>query len=130
MTTPQVLRQGVQTYDELRQAGYTALVVYMAQQIQQFQRLGKEFAMQHLGTEDEMVKVISERVATMPPEQLVQGLESAGTVGNLLDVIPPDQRLKGLSPEDRLKGLTPEEVEHLKELLQRQTGTDDTSNPG
>jgi hypothetical protein len=72
---------------------------------QQFQHLGKEFAMQHLGSEDEMRQAIRDLFASVPVEQ----------------------RLEGLSPEERLKGLTPEQLEHLKELLQRQTIADDNS---
>jgi hypothetical protein len=36
LISPRFLRQRIQVYDELYQAGYTELVVYMAQQIQQF----------------------------------------------------------------------------------------------
>jgi hypothetical protein len=44
--SPRFLRQRVQTYDELHQAGYTELVVYMGQQIQQFRRQARQH---HLG---------------------------------------------------------------------------------
>jgi hypothetical protein len=74
LLSPRFLRQGTQTYEELRQAGYTELVVYMAQQIQQFQRLGKEFAMQHLGSDTEMAQAMRELLASMPPEQRLEGL--------------------------------------------------------
>ena len=80
----------------------------MAQQIEQFQRRGKEFAMQHFGSEDEMHQAMRDILASVPPKQ----------------------RLEGLSPEERLEGLSPEEMEHLKELLQRRTKGDDTPNPG
>jgi hypothetical protein len=114
--SPRFLRQGVQTYEELREAGYTELVIYMAQQIQQFQRLGTEFAMQHLGTEDELFQVLRDLFAEMPVEQR-------------LKMLSPEERLKGLTPEERLKGLSPEEMEQMKELLQRQTTGDDPSKP-
>src|SRR5262249_11434659 len=52
--SPQFLKQGQQMSAQLREAGYTELVVYLTQQIQQFQQRGEEFAMQHLGTQDEM----------------------------------------------------------------------------
>jgi hypothetical protein len=105
----------VSIYDELHQAGYTELVVYMAQQIQQFERLGKEFAMQHFGSEDEMLQVLQDAFASMPLERRLQCLST-------------EERLKGLSPEERLKGLTPDELARLKELLQQQTKTDDNAN--
>ncbi len=134
LLSPRFLRQGAQTYEELRQAGYTDLVVYMAQQIQQFQRLGKEFAMQHLGSEDEMAQALRDLLAAIPPEQRLEGLSPEERLKGLspedrLKGLAPEDRLKGLAPEDRLKGLAPEELERLKELLQRQTRADDASNP-
>jgi hypothetical protein len=127
LVSPRLLRQAAQTYEELRQAGYTELVVYMAQQIQQFQRLGKEFAMQHLGSEDEMRQAaMRELLAAMPLEQRLEGLSPE----QLRQALPPEERIKGLSLEDRLKGLTPEERERLKELLQQQTKADGPPHPG
>jgi hypothetical protein len=139
LVSPRLLDQGPQLYEELHRAGYTMLMVYMAQQIQQFQRLGQEFAMQHLGTEDEMKQAIrqlfesmavEERLAGLKPEQLLKALESTQALPDLLASMPPKQRLAGLSPEQRLEGLAPEELERLKELLQQQTRADDTSTPG
>src|ERR1700722_307487 len=89
LISPLFLRQGAQTYEELRQAGYTELVVYMAQQIQQFQRLGKEFAMQHFGSEDEMRQAMRDILASVPPEEL-------------LEVLTPKKILRTLSTEERL----------------------------
>jgi hypothetical protein len=88
----------------------------MTQQIRQFHLLGREFAMQHLGADDEMRKVLLDLLAVMSPEDRLAGLS-------------PEERLKGLALEERLKGLTPEEIERLKELLQQQTKADDRSNP-
>jgi hypothetical protein len=124
LLSPRFLRQGTQTYDELRQAGYTELVVYMAQQIQQFQRLGKEFAMQHLGTEDEMAQAIRDLLASMPVEQRLEGLspervfkelESRHALRDLLASMPVEQRLEGLSPEQLLREL--ESRRALRDLL-------------
>jgi len=127
------------TYDMLRQGGYTDMVVYLAQQIQQFRLLGKEFAMQHLGTEDELTKVLHDIVATMSPEERLD-LLSPDELHDLLATLPPDElhdllatlppeerleglsakkRLEGLSPEERLEGLTPAERERLRLLLQQ-----------
>src|SRR4029077_17819538 len=72
LISPEFLRNRVQVYDQLRQAGYTELVVFMAQQIQQFRRLGKEFAMQHLGSEDEMHQVMRDLLASLPIEQRLE----------------------------------------------------------
>ena len=95
--SPQFLSQGPQTYTQLRQGGYTELVVYLAQQIQQFRQKGAEFAMQHLGTEDEMEQALRNLVASLPPETRLEGLA-------------PEQRLAGLSPKERVAGLSPKEL--------------------
>jgi hypothetical protein len=128
LLSPRFLRQGPQTYEELRRAGYTDLVVYMAQQIQQFQRLGREFAMQHLGTEEEMAQALRDLLASFPPEERLKGLESTQALRDLIASMPPEERLAGLSAEERLKGLAPEDLERLKELLQRQTRADDSNS--
>jgi hypothetical protein len=160
LLSPRFLRQGQQTYEELHQAGYTELVVYMAQQIQQFQMKGMEFAMQHLHTEDEMAQAVRDLLASWPPEQRLAGLspeqrlaglspeELAETVRELFASFPPEERLAGLapeqrlaglspeerlaglSPEQRLAGLSPEEREQLKDLLQRQPRTNGSAPPG
>jgi hypothetical protein len=107
LVSPKFLQDRVTTYDALRRGGYTELVVYLAQQINQFRLRGKEFAMQHLGSEDQMEQALRDFLATLPPEE----------------------RLEGLSPEERLRGLSPEELEHLRQLLQTQTRTDNSSPP-
>jgi hypothetical protein len=93
--SPEFLRHGPQTYELLHQGGYNEMVSYMVQQMGQFRLRGQEFAMQHLGTEDEMYKVLDDLIATLPPER----------------------RMAGLSPEQRLEGLTPEQREQLRKLL-------------
>ncbi len=138
--SPEFLRHGPQTYELLHRGGYTEMVIYMAQQMGQFRLKGQEFAMQHLGTEDEMNKVLDDLLATLPlerriagvdlsellsalpPEQRLAGLPPEQRLAGLppeqrLAGLPPEQRLAGLSPEQRLKGLTPEELEQLRKLL-------------
>jgi hypothetical protein len=51
LISPEFLRHPVQIYDLLHRAGYTELVVFMAQQIHQFRRLGKELLKQEAKTE-------------------------------------------------------------------------------
>jgi hypothetical protein len=106
----------VQTDERLRAAGYTEPVVYMTQQIRQFALLDRSFAMQHLGADDEMRKVLRSLLDVMTVEDRLAGLS-------------PEERLKGMSLEDRLKGLFPEELQQLKDLAQQQTKVDDNSNP-
>jgi hypothetical protein len=84
------------------------VVVYLAQQVTQFRLRGKEFAMQHLGTEDELTKVLHD----------------------LLPILSPEERLEGLSPEERLRGLTPAERERLRLLLQQPPPTEADSSSG
>jgi hypothetical protein len=112
--SPQFLNQGPQTYAQLRQGGYTELVVFLAQQIQQFQQKGAEFAMQHLGTEDEMQQALLDIVASLPPEQRLAGLDMRDLVASL----PPEQRLAGLSAKELLASLAPEVKEALRRQLQ------------
>jgi hypothetical protein len=96
LISPWFLKKPGATYDTLQRTGYTQLVVYLAQQIHQFRLLGKEFAMQHLGAEDELLEVQRDILATMPPEE----------------------RLRGLTVED-LQKLPSEELERLRQLLQQ-----------
>jgi hypothetical protein len=131
LISPRFLRQRIQVYDELCRAGYTELVVYMAQQIQQFRRLGKEFAMQHLGAEDEMLQTLQDLFASLPVEERLQCLTTEERLWGLsleerLSGLSPKQRrraflhgLIGLTPEDRIKRLTCEEREHLLELVEQ-----------
>jgi hypothetical protein len=108
LVSPPFLENPVSAYELLQQGGYTNLVVYLAQQIQQFRLRGEEFAMQHLGTEDELKHVLREILATLSPEE----------------------RLEGLSEEERLKGLTAEQLEHLRQLLhQARPGEGESSSP-
>jgi hypothetical protein len=116
LVSPEFLENLPAVYERLRRAGYTDLAVYMAQQVNQFRLRGKEFAMQHLGAEDQMEQVLCDILASLPLEKR-------------LAVLSPEERLQGLSPEERLRGLTPEELERLRRLLQAQTKADDASHP-
>jgi hypothetical protein len=63
---------------------------------------GKEFAVQHLGGEDQGQQVLRDILATLPPKE----------------------RRAGLSLEERLEDLSPEELERLQQLLQTPTKAD------
>ncbi len=106
LISPTFLENRLATYDLLRHGGYTNVVVYLAQQITQFRLRGKEFAMQHLGTEDEMQRAWRDLLATLPPEERLEGLSPE----ERLEGLSPEERLEGLSPEERLHGLTPDEM--------------------
>jgi hypothetical protein len=88
------------------------LLCYTLQQIEQFRSLGEEFAMQHADTE------------TMG--ELEEELQTA-----VLEAIPVERRLRGLSPEEVLRRFTPEQVAgglsdeqaaRLRDLLERRQG--------
>jgi hypothetical protein len=125
LVSPKFLQDRVATYDALRQGGYTNLVVYLAQQIHQFRLRGKEFAMQHLGSEDQMEQALRDFLASLPPGERLEGLSPE----ERLDGLTPEERLRGLAPEELVRGLTPEDLERLRQLLQAQTRTDNSSRP-
>jgi hypothetical protein len=73
----------------LRETGHELLLCYVLQQVAQFRNMGKEFAVQHAGTE--YLDEVEDELKT------------------ILDGMPVELRLRGLSPEEILRGLTPEE---------------------
>jgi len=73
----------------------------MLQQIQQFRTLGEDFAMQH--TETEYMG------------ELEEDLKMA-----VLEALPPEDRLRGLSAEEVMRGLSEQERARLRELLARE----------
>jgi hypothetical protein len=80
--------------------------------VQQFRKLGKDFAMQH--KDSEYLGEVDEELQTalldaIPPEERLRGL-------------PPEERLRGLSPEDLIDGLSEEQAVRLRELLERRQG--------
>lgn len=103
------------------------LLSYAMQQIQQFATLGKEFAMQH--TETEYLGEWTEDLKTavlelIPPQDRLRGLSPEDlrkifSPEELLRGLPPEDRLRGLPPEDRLRGLSDEELDQLRELLEQ-----------
>jgi hypothetical protein len=103
---------------ELRREGYAGLLHYVLQQVGQFRSLGEDFAMQHADTEylgeleEELQTAVLE---TIPVEKRLRGL----TADDLLRRVPPEERLRGLSPEDVVAGLSDEQATRLRELLDR-----------
>jgi hypothetical protein len=124
LVSPALLEKRVAIYELMRQGGYTELMVYLAQQINQFRLRGMEFAMQHLGTEDQMQQVLRDICATMPPEDRLVGLTEDQRRQVLRDI------LATLPPEELLHALPPEEVERLRQLLQPPTKSNNPSPPG
>jgi hypothetical protein len=134
VVSPTFLSRGVETYEMMQRGGYNELVVYIAQQIQQFRLQGSEFAMQHAGAETDLVKVMRDIWNTMTPqeredifgvtpeqargrvprEELLQQVTVEEwlqhvPVEELLQRVPAEDRVKGLPAEDRVKGLPAED---------------------
>jgi hypothetical protein len=105
--SPMFLEKSQATYELMHQAGYTELMVYVAQQVHQFRRLGRDFAMQHAGTEAEMKRVLGDLLEVMTPE------EQRAVVSRW----PRD--LRWALFEDLLRESSPEERERLRQLLQQ-----------
>jgi hypothetical protein len=76
---------------ELGRTGHARLLQYVLQQVGQFRSLGEDFAMQHKDSEY--------------MGELEEELQTA-----VLDAIPVEKRLEGLTPDEVLRRFTPEEV--------------------
>jgi hypothetical protein len=96
------LREHQRIIEKLRNTGHALLLYYMLQQIQQFRRLGEDFAMQHTDTE---------RLGDLEEE-----LQAA-----VLAAIPLEKRLQGLSLEERTAGLSEEQLAELQEMLNKRS---------
>jgi len=86
--------------DLLKQSGHGVLLQYMMQQIHQFDSLGEAFAMQHGSTEN--MKEVEEDLLTA-----------------ILEDLPPERRVRGLSPEELAGALNAEDAARLRELLEK-----------
>src|ERR1043165_1902416 len=117
--SPQWFTHRLALCETLIQAGYTDLMVYIAQQICQFFLLGKDFVMQHLDTEEEMGEVLKVLFAQPPFREFLKQLPLEAR----LSLVSVEDRLTGLSEEELLKGLPPEKIERLRKLLQQPEST-------
>ena len=106
---------------ELRRTGHDLLLCYILQQIEQFRRLGEEFVMQHAGTktmtelEEELQTAVLE---TIPVEKRLRGLSPE----QVLQGFTPEQVLQRFTPEQVAGGLSDEQAARLRELLERRQG--------
>ena len=96
---------------ELRATGHDLLLCYVLQQVARFRKMGKEFAMQHAGTEylDEVEEELQSIMDGMPVENRLRGL-------------PADEVLRRFTPEELAEGLSEEQAARLRELLERRQG--------
>jgi hypothetical protein len=89
--------------EELGRTGHRSLLNYVLQQVAQFRSLGEDFAMQH--KDSEHLGEVEEELQTA-----------------VLELIPVEKRLQGLSPEELAAGLSKEQAARLRELLERRQG--------
>src|ERR1700747_1287715 len=82
----------------------------------------REYIKEHLPqlTPEEQEDVLQ----SLPPEQRLAGLPPEQRLAGLppeqrLAGLPPEQRLAGLPPEQRLAGLSAEEMEQIREYMDR-----------
>lgn len=114
--SPRLLQDRHAIYEQLRQGGYGTMVVYLARQVQQFKQQGKEFAMQHLDTEEEMKAVMRDIWDSM-------------TLEERLEVTPFEQIFQKLPPEEVVKQLSPQTCERLRQALRSPPPADEPSPP-
>jgi hypothetical protein len=77
------------------------------QQVEQFRKKRGSMAIRDIeAAQQSYEEVLAEIVEQLPPELRIRGL----TPEQRLAGLPPEQRLAGLPPEQRLAGLTPEQI--------------------
>ena len=97
------------------------LLCYTLQQIEQFRSLGEEFAMQHADTEymgeleEELQTAVLEAI---PVERRLRGLSPEEVLGRF----SPRDVLRRFTPEELAGGLSDEQAERLRELLGQKKG--------
>ena len=104
--------------EQLTRTGHGLLLCYVLQQIEQFREMGEEFAMHHTGTEymgeleEELQTAVLEAI---PVEKRLKGLSPE----EVLRRFTAEDRVRGLSPEELAGGLSSEQAARLRELLDR-----------
>jgi len=97
------------------------LLCYTLQQIEQFRSLGEEFVMQHADTEymgeleEELQTAVLEAI---PVERRLRGLSPEDVLGRF----SPREVLRRFAPEELAGGLSDEQAERLRELLGQKKG--------
>ena len=97
------------------------LLCYTLQQIEQFRSLGEEFVMQHADTEymgeleEELQTAVLEAI---PVERRLRGLSPEDVLGRF----SPREVLRRFTPEELAGGLSDEQAERLRELLGQKKG--------
>ncbi len=111
------LKQPQRIMKVFKNVGQRPLLYYALQQIHQFYMSREEFAMQHTDTEylGELEEDLKAAVLEwIPPEDKLRGvtpedLRGVFTAEELLRSLSPEEVIRSLPPEERLRGLPPEE---------------------
>jgi hypothetical protein len=114
------LRDRQHIMEQLSAAGFQGLLYYTLQQIQQFRTAGEQFMIQHKDVEvmNEVAEDLRAAVLeTIPPEQRLQGLSA-------------EQRIEGLSPEEIAAALSDEQLMRLRDLLEQRKSSGQPPRPG
>jgi len=107
--------------EQLTRTGHGMLLCYTLQQIEQFRSLGEEFVMQHADTEymgeleEELQTAVLEAI---PVERRLRGLSPEDVLGRF----SPREVLRRFTPEELAGGLSDEQAERLRELLGQKKG--------
>jgi len=115
------LKEHERIIEQLTRTGYGMLLCYTLQQIEQFRSLGEEFAMQHADTEymgeleEELQTAVLEAI---PVERRLRGLSPEEVLGRF----SPGEVLRRFTPEELAGGLSDEQAERLRELLGQKKG--------
>jgi hypothetical protein len=116
------LRAPERIIEQLTHTGHVDLLCYMWQQVQQFRKFGKGFAMQHKDSEylDEVEAELRTAVLeAIPPEERLRGLLPEERLRGL----PPNQRMRGVSFDELVLDLSEDQVVQLREALERRSGS-------
>jgi len=115
------LKEHPRIIEQLTRTGYGMLLCYTLQQIEQFRSLGEEFVMQHADTEymgeleEELQTAVLEAI---PVERRLRGLSPEDVLGRF----SPREVLRRFTPEELAGGLSDEQAERLRELLGQKKG--------
>jgi len=112
------LKEHERIIEQLTRTGHGMLLCYTLQQIEQFRSLGEEFVMQHADTEymgeleEELQTAVLE---TIPVEKRLRGLSPE----EIFRRFSPREVLRRFTPEEFVGGLSDEQAARLRELLER-----------
>jgi hypothetical protein len=112
------LRDQRSIIQELSEHGYQDVLSFACQQIEQFRKFYEGFAMQHKDVKvmdrvrEELINVL---LPMLPPKDRLRGLSPS----ERREGIPPEEWLKGIPPEEIIRALGREQLAQLEDLLRK-----------